>query len=200
MKFLIVEDDTVTRKMMEFMLGKLWGFEFDSVKNGQEAISSLTDRSYELILLDWMMPVMDGIGVLNFISENFSYSKRPYIIMVTTRDQGEDIVHALDSGADDFISKPFDKEELLARIRVGARFTELRSLLNQEIQAFKDLTKEVVMLKKVVPVCMHCRKFRTEEDMWISPEEYFNNIVGLFSHGICPECQKEHYADQEEVP
>ncbi len=139
MKILIAEDERVSRRLLESRLKK-WGYEVTAAKDGKEAWEIFQKEHFSMIISDWMMPEMDGLELLRRIRS----IERPgyvYTILLTARSEKEDILAGMESGADDFISKPFDKDELLARLKVGLRITDLERDLaqrNQELEKIND--------------------------------------------------------------
>jgi len=136
MKILIAEDDAITLKMLERKLGS-WGYEVVSVTDGNAAWEQTQqDDAPNLLLLDWMMPGMDGINICRKLKQQ---PKEPpmYIILLTARDQEDDIVTGLDAGADDYITKPFGNNELRSRVNVGRRMIALQNALleKEKLQA-----------------------------------------------------------------
>lgn len=111
---MLVEDE---ESLASFLITELEleGYEVIWAKDGREALAIFKEKEITLILLDWMLPVYDGLTVLRRIRQSSSVS----IIMITARSQTSDISMALDQGLDDYITKPFEIEELLARIRVA---------------------------------------------------------------------------------
>ncbi|NOZ48502.1 MAG: response regulator transcription factor [Chloroflexi bacterium] len=116
---LIIEDDPAIGKLLRRAL-ILEGYETSLVASGSEALQTFQDTQPDLIILDLMLPGMDGIEVCKRIREESSLP----ILILTARDQVDDRVLGLDSGADDYVTKPFDIDELLARIRAQLRRTE----------------------------------------------------------------------------
>lgn len=140
MKVLIAEDDLTSRLILGSILKK-WEFTPVLACNGKEAWDIMqSEDAPRLVILDWQMPEMSGIEVCKKIRENDT-SDPPYLIVLTSRDEKKDIVKALDAGANDFISKPYDNEELQARINVGKRMVELQSALGN---AYKALQHEAM--------------------------------------------------------
>ncbi|MBI0575767.1 response regulator transcription factor [Neobacillus cucumis] len=120
MKILLAEDDVRLGKLMNHMLKKEF-YLVDWVKNGKEAYDQAVFSSYDVIILDWMLPIEDGLAVCKRLREKGISSG---ILFVTAKDANENIVSGLDAGADDYIVKPFEFNELLARIRAISRRKE----------------------------------------------------------------------------
>lgn len=128
MNILIAEDDLTARTILVGVVKK-WGYDPVAVKDGQAAWEVLQQPdSPRLVLLDWMMPGMDGLELIRRVGARFS-EQPPYIILLTSKDEKGDIISGLDTGANDYVKKPFDNEELYARIRVGQRTIELQTRL-----------------------------------------------------------------------
>ncbi len=122
---LIAEDDAMFRKILQSWLHG-WGYGVTVVEDGAQAWESLQrDPSPELLILDWVMPGVNGLEICRRIRERRG-SPYQYIILVTGKDAKQDIVTGLDAGADDYVTKPIDREELQARLRVGNRILTLQ--------------------------------------------------------------------------
>lgn len=132
MKILVAEDDAVTLAGLKRKL-KDWGYEVVAVSDGSVAWEELRrEDAPQLLLLDWVMPGLDGIEICRRLSSQSEAPPR-YIILLTARDNEEDIVAGLDAGADDYITKPFGNSELRARVNVGRRMVALQNeLLERE--------------------------------------------------------------------
>lgn len=117
MKLLIVEDDQALNNSMVKLL-KAKGYSSDSAFNGQEALDFIAVAQYDLVILDVMMPVMDGLTFLEILRQQ---DKELPVLMLTAKDTLDDKITGLDAGADDYLVKPFEFEELLARIRAILR-------------------------------------------------------------------------------
>ncbi|MCU7497464.1 MAG: response regulator [Ignavibacteria bacterium] len=126
-KILIVEDEEDTRFILERLLSKN-DYEVKTANNGQEALQLLDSYMPKVVVADWTMPVMDGIELCNVIKKNDKY-KLIYFILLTARASLKDRVTGLDIGADDFLVKPIENQELLARIRSGIRIHNLQNEL-----------------------------------------------------------------------
>jgi len=132
MKILIAEDENVTRAILSRKL-TAWGYEVLSAAGGSEAWEILQQADApNMAILDWMMPDIDGIEICRRLKA-LEGSRPTYVIMLTSRNNEEDIVKGLDAGADDYIIKPFKNSELRSRINVGRRMLELQAnLLEKE--------------------------------------------------------------------
>jgi sigma-B regulation protein RsbU (phosphoserine phosphatase) len=130
MKILIAEDDAVSRRLLERKL-VMWGYQVVICQNGTEAWEWLQrDDSPSLAILNWMMPGMDGVQICRQVRD-LKRKSYVYIILLTARDQKEDIVEGIEAGADDYVTKPFNPHELNVRIRAGRRVLEMETELLQ---------------------------------------------------------------------
>ena len=128
MRVLIADDDPAARRLLEVNLTN-WGYQVVSVASGQEAIDALqAPDAPSLAILDWQMPGIDGVEVCRR-SRKQAEGRYTYIILLTARNQKEDIVEGLQAGADDYVIKPFDNYELQARVRAARRIVELQDQL-----------------------------------------------------------------------
>ncbi len=123
-KILVVEDERDTRFILDKLLTKN-NFEVLAVNNGKEALKALETYSPKVILADWTMPVMDGLELCNQVKSDERF-KTLYFIILTARTSLRDRVTGLDVGADDFLMKPIENQELVARIRSGIRIYNLQ--------------------------------------------------------------------------
>ncbi|MCF7810318.1 response regulator transcription factor [bacterium] len=192
-KILVAEDDATTQLLIGSILSK-WNYEVVYASDGDEAWKILTSTDPpRLLLLDWEMPGIKGIEICRRIRKS-PESDSSYIILLTVHDKKEDVVRGLDAGANDYISKPFDNNELRARIHVGHRFIELQASLAQKITELQNAIEHIQTLQGIIPICMHCHKIRDDKDDWKKLEEYVeNHSEARFSHGLCPECYEKHY-------
>ena len=126
MKILIAEDDVTARIMLQAILIK-WGYAVISASDGEEAYTLFQQiDAPQLAVLDWEMPGMDGATLCRRLREQ-ERSDPLYLILLTSRGEREDIVQGLEAGADDYIAKPYDNEELHARVNVGNRMIKLQN-------------------------------------------------------------------------
>src|SRR5579863_10394339 len=128
MKILVADDDAVSRKLLEKTLARA-GYDVIAVAEGRQAVRVLSQPDApRLALLDWMMPELDGPGVCRAVRKDSEHSY-VYMILLTSRESKEDVVAGLQSGADDYLVKPFHIDELKARLRTGERILNLEDRL-----------------------------------------------------------------------
>jgi phosphoserine phosphatase RsbU/P len=192
MRILVAEDDSVTRKMLEAILLS-WGYDDVVVAcNGNEAWQKLQDKNApDLAILDWIMPGLDGIELCRKIRETKNFYSL-YIILLTAKGQKKDIVEGLRAGADDYITKPFDRDELRARVQAGIRILELQANLAERVKELEDAISNIKQLQGLLPICCYCKKIRDDHNYWEQVEDYIAQHLDVrFSHGICPECYEK---------
>ncbi|MDQ1636794.1 MAG: phosphoserine phosphatase RsbU/P [Pyrinomonadaceae bacterium] len=190
MRVLIAEDDSVSRCLLEATLQK-FGFEVISAATGGEAWAVLqSDDSPSLAILDWMMPEIDGIEICRRVRQ-LPTATPPYLILLTAKSEKTDVVIGLDAGANDYLTKPFDRSELRARIQVGTHVLELQKVLVGRVQELEAALSQVKQLQGLLPICSYCSKIRSEENYWQRVENYLSEHAQVaFSHGICPDCYR----------
>ena len=151
MRVLLAEDSGVIRVLLKQVLTK-WGYEIVFAEDGDEAWRILERAdSPRIALLDWMMPGPDGVEVCQRVRKA-AREPRVYIILLTGKDEREDVVRGLTAGADDYLRKPFDNVELEARMRTGRRIVELEDELVKVRAALQECqAKEQVHGRVIVP-------------------------------------------------
>ena len=138
-RILVVEDDRSIARMLELELGHR-GFAVRCAYDGPSGLEEALEYRPELVVLDIMLPGLDGVGVLRGLRRE---GNRVPVIMLTARDATLDKVHSLDAGADDYLTKPFDIEELLARVRALIRRSEGEEVLRVADLEVNTATREV---------------------------------------------------------
>ncbi len=141
-RVLVAEDDAMFRRILRSWL-ESWGYQVTLAEDGAKALQILEgDLAPQLLILDWMMPKLNGVELCRLIREQ-DKSPYQYILLVTAKDDKQDLIRGLEAGADDYLTKPFDKNELRARLRTGRRILTLQDdqtkILEQlRIQATHD--------------------------------------------------------------
>jgi sigma-B regulation protein RsbU (phosphoserine phosphatase) len=190
MRILVAEDDSVSRRVLAATLDK-FGFEVVVAADGAEAWDALgrADAPH-LAILDWMMPEIDGVELCRRVRATPTATP-PYLILLTAKGGKEDVVAGLDAGANDYLTKPFDRAELRARVQVGAQVLELQANLAERIRELETALSQVKQLQGLLPICSYCKKIRDEQNYWQRVESYISKHAEVvFSHGICPDCYR----------
>jgi diguanylate cyclase (GGDEF)-like protein len=141
MKILIAEDDPVSCRILTSHL-KAWGHEIVVTKNGDDALEALRqDDAPLLAILDWMMPGLTGVEICRRLRSE--RGDRPiYIILLTALNCKENLLEGLEAGADDYLTKPFDRHELRVRVQAGARIVSLQENLQQRVRELEEAIVE----------------------------------------------------------
>ncbi len=189
MKILIAEDEFTTRMMVQVCLEN-WGYRVESVTNGEEAWARMQRKDApQIAILDWEMPVLDGLEVCRRVKE-MEIENPPYVILLTSRDSKMDIIRGFDAGADDYMTKPFNDNELRARTRVAERLVRTQASLSDSVSELRAALNQLEMFDSGVQVCHSCRKIYNKYDgLWQSFEEVINNGDDpQFVSTTCPQC------------
>ena len=192
MKILIAEDEFTTRMMVQVSLEN-WGYSVTSVTNVQEAWLKLQNADApNIAILDWEMPELDVIDVCRRVKE-MGLENPPYIILLTGRDSNMDIVRGFDAGADDYMTKPFNDNELQARVRVAERLVRTQSSLTSTVSELKEALNQLEMLETGVEICDTCRSiFSPYDGEWHTEQDIIKNGADpRFIVGTCPDCQQK---------
>lgn len=187
-RVLVAEDDETSRNALVRLLQRD-GYDVTVANDGQAAIDILlAPNPPHIALLDWAMPRLDGIHVC-WAVRSIPANPYTYIIMVTGRDQSTDALAAFAAGVDDFLSKPLDHLQLLARLRCGERVLALEQRCAERIGALDTAHDEVKYLKRLLPICSECKKVRNDSDYWQEIDTYSRDQTSArLARGICPVC------------
>jgi two-component system NtrC family sensor kinase len=147
MKILIAEDDPVARRLLQSHLER-WGHEVVAARDGAEAWRLFEGDDFRLVISDWMMPELDGVDLIRRV-RSCPQSGYVYAILVTARAEKEDLVQGMEAGADDFLTKPCDREELRVRLRAGERILQLEQTLAEQNRALRETQSALVQSEKL---------------------------------------------------
>lgn len=181
MSVLIVDDDPVSLAQLS-ALARAAGCEVSVAQHGGEAWATLQIARIPVVISDWFMPELDGPELCRRIRGR---RDEPYVyfVLVTSRGGKERYLAGMEAGADDFITKPVDPDELRARLKVAERILGLR--------------RELQQLEGLLPICSYCKRIRDDRENWGSLEGYIEQrSEAQFSHGICPDCYKKYVEPQ----
>jgi len=177
MKILIAEDDTTFRLVLGGLLKKL-SHEAVATQDGLEAWETFQREYFPVLITDWRMPEMDGMELTAKVRA-MPHEQYTYVIMLASKGGKEVFLDAMRAGVDDFIPKPPDEEELIARLLVAQRIVGLQN--------------HVRRLESIMSVCSYCKSVRAEGDSWVDMEEYVaKELHTESSHTICPKCYRTH--------
>ena len=188
MKILIAEDEPLSRRLLQHVLTE-HGHEVIVTSDGVQAWDVLqADDAPHLAVIDWMMPGLTGLQLCNLVHEAPDADLK-YLILLTAKGEKADIVRGLAAGANDYVTKPFDKDELRARVEVGVRMIQLQIRLADRIRELQEALAHVNQLKGIIPICAQCKKIRDDQNYWQRVEKYIaKNVDAKFTHGLCPDC------------
>ena len=188
---LIADDDKLSLNVLNDTLTRA-GYDVLTASDGDQAWKKLQQSNAPLAILDWIMPGMEGIEICERASKDPKLANR-YMILLTGKGKTEDLVAGLQSGASDYLKKPFDEAELLARVEVGVRFIELQKKLAERVEELEKALAQVKRLEGLLPICSYCKRIRNEQDYWERVDNYISQHANVrFSHNICPECYEKH--------
>jgi DNA-binding response OmpR family regulator len=205
---LIIDDIGKNIQVLASILGQS-DFAVSYALSGQQALDVVMEEEFDCILLDIMMPGMDGLEVCRRIKDQPGKKNIP-IIFLTARTEKADIISGFEAGAVDYLTKPFNAIELLARVNTHVQLKKIRDLLektNLELAAknehleklnaeLQETLKKLETLEGIIPICSFCKKIRDDQGYWDQVDSYISKHTrALFSHGLCPECLKKHYPD-----
>lgn len=188
MKLLIAEDEYTTRLTVQVVLEQ-WGYRVDSVEDGKAGWEILQKQDGpQIAILDWEMPGIDGLELCRKV-KTLERRTPVYVILLTGRDAQVDILKGFDAGADDYITKPFDENELRARVRVAERLVCIQEELAISNDELRTVLDHVEMLQGNFPICTRCMKIENYDGTWKTIEEYGKAQEDpRFSYTICPDC------------
>jgi len=202
---LIVDDVSRNIQILGSIL-RAEGYSLAFATSGPQALEIAGSQHFDLILLDVMMPEMTGFEVCQKLRESPLESQVP-VIFLTAKTEVEDIVQGFEAGAVDYVTKPFNPPELLARVSNQLRLRKSEEQLRQQNAELKKLNDElqqslqrIKTLEGMLPICMYCKKIREkggdpkQQESWMMMESYIEqHSEAVFSHGCCPDCMSLHF-------
>ena len=181
MRVLVADDDAVSRLIVRKTLTEA-GHEVVPVVDGRDAWEALQNEAFPVVISDWMMPNLDGLE----LTRRIRAARQPaytYVILLTSLAGKDRYLEGMEAGADDFLTKPFDADQLVARLRVAERVLGLH--------------EQVKRLEGFLPTCMYCKKIRDAAGAWVPIEHYIaERTDASFTHGICAACRETYVQPQ----
>lgn len=190
MRILVAEDNATTQRLLEALLQRM-GHIVTVANDGVAAWNMLEHQGPDtprLAILDWEMPRMQGPDLCKR-ARSANLPVQPYLILVTSRDSRDDLLAGLKSGADDYLTKPFDHAELAARVQVGVRIVEMQEALLKKSGELEEAQRQLAEVRKLLPLCAGCKKLREERAYWNEVDLYLVRQTGK-REGLwrCPAC------------
>jgi CheY-like chemotaxis protein len=188
LQVLVADDEPVSRTVVGAMLKKA-GYPVIFAPDGEQAWKAPdTDDPPPLALLDWEMPGLQGPEVVERLRARETQTPT-YVILLTSRDSSADIVRGLRAGADDYVTKPANEDELIARVNVGAKVVQLQAALADRVRSLEEALANVRALQTLLPMCAYCKSIRNDQNYWEKVETYFSQHSNVsFTHSYCPSC------------
>lgn len=190
-KILVVEDDVYFQRVLVKRLSSE-GYQVFSAADGREGMKLIVTQDPDLVISDWMMPHVDGLELCQSVKTGLKESA-PYFILLTAKGEISSRLLGLETGADDYLVKPCDQGELMARVRAGLRIV----LLTQELRA----TVAQLQLgggapaSSAVPICPDCRLVQAASGEWQPLQAWLETTGGIrFAPEACPQCRKRNAA------
>lgn len=185
-RILIVEDDPYFQRVLHKRL-QSDGYQVQTAGDGREGMKAIVAWEPHLVISDWMMPEVDGLELCQSVKTGLRQAA-PYFILLTARGELSDRLLGLETGADDYVIKPCEQAELMARVRAGLRVI----MLTRELQ-LRDAQNGSAgghpPLPDLIAICSHCHKIRTEENVWLEVGEFLTSrLHAKFTNGTCPGC------------
>ena len=177
---MVVDDNPDSLKLLSDILSEQ-GFQVRQALNGRLALAAVKQQSPDLFILDIRMPEMDGFELCRQLKNDSATCSVP-VIFISGLDDPADKVKAFEMGGQDYITKPFEDTEVLARVETHI------ALRRKEVELQQAL-KEVQQLKGILPICCECKQIRDDKGYWQQVEQYISEHSDVqFSHGYCPTC------------
>jgi CheY-like chemotaxis protein len=196
-RILVVDDTAFNLKVLFDLLSKE-NYEVLVAQSGEKALEILAATEPDLILLDIMMPGMDGFEVLHEIKTHPTWKEIP-VIFVTAKAGHESLVEGFQRGAVDYVTKPFQSDELLARVNTHVSLRKAHQDLQRQHTELEQAYAEIKTLQGLLPICFNCKKVKDDKGYWMKLEEYLSKEMNVkVSHGLCDDCLKTLYPQEAE--
>jgi sigma-B regulation protein RsbU (phosphoserine phosphatase) len=193
-KVLIVEDDVFFQRVLQKRL-EAEGYKVLLAGDGREGMKAIVTWEPDVVLSDWMMPEVDGLELCQSVKTGLK-DAAPYFILLTAKGELSDRLLGLQTGADDYVVKPCDHSEILARVRAGVRIVKLTQQLRTAVTELQMANAELTSTRESVedlgeqmPICSYCRRVQESDGSWQDMEQVLSRRLGVdTSHEVCPDC------------
>jgi PleD family two-component response regulator len=192
---ILIVDDVPANLGVLFHTLEEAGYKVLIMVDGEVALTNIQDNPPDLILLDVMMPGLDGFEVCRRLKSNLATQDIP-VIFITALNDSVDEVKGFELGAVDYITKPIQLKRTLVRISTHLTMHKLQQELQKKNSQLEEALANVKTLKDLLPICANCKKVRDDEGYWQEVELYVRDHIDVrFSHSICPDCGQMLYPD-----
>lgn len=180
MRILIAEDDDVSQRVLARTLEQL-GYALVTASDGAEGWEQFNEHKPAVVITDWMMPRVDGLELCRRIRGNAANDGYTYLIVLTALGGKQNYLEAMNAGADDFLTKPFDQDELVTRLRVAERILGMETTLRY--------------LAAMHECCPDCRRVRQTDGRWAGLKQVASSLAArVRPPARCPDCQRKQHA------
>ncbi len=191
---LVVDDNPDNLRLLTGLLSD-YHYKVRSASSGQRALATIRKETPDLILLDIMMPGMNGFEVCKELKENEQTADIP-VIFISALDEISNKTDAFSVGGVDYITKPFNSQEVLARIKTHLTMRKLVINLQEKNLHLQQALDEIKTLRGIIPICSNCKNIRDDKGYWYQIEVYIKDHSDAdFTHGMCQDCAKKLYPD-----
>jgi sigma-B regulation protein RsbU (phosphoserine phosphatase) len=193
-RILIVDDIPQSIQVIAGILQNK-GYQMAFAQDGKSALEKVRQVKFDLILLDVMMPGMDGFEVTRILKASPDTKEIP-VIMLTAKNEVAEILEGFEAGAVDYVTKPFNAAELLERVRTHIELKKKSDAEKELISRLKAALTEVHQLSGLLPICSSCKNIRNDEGYWQKLEQYLSDNSDMqFTYSLCPDCIKKLYPE-----
>ena len=194
-RVLVVEDDPFFQRVLQKRL-TAESYQVQVAGDGREGMKAIVAWEPDLVISDWMMPQVDGLELCQSVKTGLRESA-PYFILLTAKGELSDRLLGLETGADDYLVKPCDQAELLARVRAGLRIVLLTRELRDTVSQLRDTQDELGSARRLAgpfhdlsALCTSCKRAQTTDSRWHELDEYLADHGFADAHrDVCPDCR-----------
>ncbi len=195
---LAVDDEPVSLKLLLKFLERS-GFSVVVASGGEEALALIKETPPDIILMDIMMPVLDGYETCRLLKDHEDTADIP-VIFVTALTNLADKVKGFEVGGVDYVTKPFQHEEVVARVKTHLHLARLRKEVESKNRQLRAAFDEIRQMSVILPICAKCKKARDDAGYWQQVEKFIQTHPGAgFTHSFCPDCAGKEFSGLQDL-
>ncbi len=195
-RILLVEDDPFFLRVLQKRVGSE-GYQVQTAADGREGMKAIVTFEPDVVVSDWMMPEVDGLELCQSVKTGLR-DAAPYFILLTAKGEISDKLLGLQTGADDYLTKPCDQGELMARIRAGVRIVSLTQALRRAVAELKVANTALEITQAAgtralegVCVCSGCHRVSSAGGEWQALTDFLSSVAPVAPvRGVCPDCER----------